>query len=64
MMRPLLIALGLLIALPAYGQAAPRFQDGQAQVVPEFEDSEAWIRERWTAFTWRWCVLSRPRPKA
>jgi X-Pro dipeptidyl-peptidase len=30
---------------PALGQAAPRFEDGQAQVVPAFEDAEAWIRE-------------------
>lgn len=30
---------------PAYGQAGPIFENGQAQVVPAFEDSEAWIRE-------------------
>ncbi len=28
-----------------YGQAGPVFEDGQAQIVPAFEDSEAWIRE-------------------
>ena len=44
-MRLLLVALSLLLALPAYGQAGPRFQDGQAQVVPEFEDEGSWIRE-------------------
>jgi len=44
-MRPLLLALALLVALPAAGQAGPRFEDGQAQVVPAFEDAEAWIRE-------------------
>ncbi|MEO0559802.1 MAG: Xaa-Pro dipeptidyl-peptidase [Bacteroidota bacterium] len=27
------------------GQAGPRFQDGQAQVVPEFETAADWIRE-------------------
>ena len=29
----------------AYGQAGPVFEDGQAQIVPAFEDAEAWIRE-------------------
>ncbi|MEM8556380.1 MAG: Xaa-Pro dipeptidyl-peptidase [Bacteroidota bacterium] len=28
-----------------HGQAGPRFEDGQAQVVPAFEDADAWIRE-------------------
>ena len=39
--------LFLLIGVSAavHGQAVPRFADGQAQVVPEFEDPEAWIRE-------------------
>ena len=45
-MRLSLLALSVLLALPASGQAGPRFQDGQAQVVPEFEDADAWIREQ------------------
>ena len=45
-MRLLLLALPVLLALPASGQAGPRFQDGQAQVVPEFEDASAWVREQ------------------
>ena len=44
MMR-LLLTLCLFAAVPASGQVAPRFQDGQAQIVPEFSDPEAWIRE-------------------
>ncbi|OZC03580.1 Xaa-Pro dipeptidyl-peptidase [Rubricoccus marinus] len=44
-MRLLLLPLAFLIALPASGQAGPRFEDGQAQVVPAFEDAEAWIQE-------------------
>lgn len=44
-MRALLAALGLLVALPTFAQAGPRFEDGQAQVVPAFEDESAWIRE-------------------
>lgn len=43
----LLTFLFLLIGVSAaaHGQATPRFADGQAQVVPEFEDPESWIRE-------------------
>ncbi len=44
-MRALLFLLSLFAVLPAFGQAGPRFQDGQAQIVPEFADPEAWIRE-------------------
>ena len=33
------------VAPTAYGQAGPVFEDGQAQVVPAFEDPESWIRE-------------------
>ena len=44
-MRPLLLALSLFVALPVFAQAGPRFQDGQAQVVPAFEDPEGWVRE-------------------
>lgn len=29
----------------AFGQAGPIFEEGQAQVVPAFEDAESWIRE-------------------
>ncbi len=38
-------ATSLPTVLPAYGQAEPRFEDGQAQVVLAFADSSAWIRE-------------------
>ena len=44
-MRLLLVALCALAAVPAFAQAGPRFEDGQAQVVPAFEDPERWIRE-------------------
>jgi len=42
-----LVCLFLLLGVtaPAFGQAGPRFEDGQAQVVPAFEDPETWIRE-------------------
>ena len=45
-MRLLPIVLSILLAAPAFGQAGPRFEDGQAQVVPAFEDASAWIREQ------------------
>ncbi|NBC16199.1 MAG: CocE/NonD family hydrolase [Bacteroidetes bacterium] len=35
----------VIVARPAHGQAAPRFADGQAQVVLAFADSSEWIRE-------------------
>ena len=44
-MRLLPVAFALCLALPATAQVGPRFADGQAQIVPEMEDAEAWIRE-------------------
>ena len=46
-MRRFLYALAaLLVGAPAaLAQAGPRFEDGQAQVVPAFEDAEQWVRE-------------------
>ena len=44
-MRFFAALVALSVAVPAYAQAGPRFQDGQAQVVPAFEDASAWIRE-------------------
>lgn len=43
----LLFCAGTLVLadVPVYGQAGPRFADGQAQVVIAFEDSAAWIRQ-------------------
>ncbi|MEL6444960.1 MAG: Xaa-Pro dipeptidyl-peptidase [Bacteroidota bacterium] len=41
---PFAIAL-FIVAAPVWGQAGPRFEDGQAQIVPDFEDADAWIRE-------------------
>ena len=47
-MRTLLLACLLLIAAPVFGQAGPRFEDGQAQVVPAFENPADWVRhELW-----------------
>ena len=40
------LLLALLLAAPALAQTGPRFQDGQAQVVPEFENADDWIREQ------------------
>ena len=45
-MRPLFFALALFLAAPALAQTGPRFQDGQAQVVPEFENADDWISEQ------------------
>ncbi|MEM7186275.1 MAG: Xaa-Pro dipeptidyl-peptidase, partial [Bacteroidota bacterium] len=43
-----LIVSFLSISFSAYGQpsekAVPVFKDGEAQIVPAFEDSEKWIR--------------------
>ena len=44
-MRPTLLLIGLLAAAPTFAQTGPRFEDGQAQVVPAFEDPDDWIRE-------------------
>jgi X-Pro dipeptidyl-peptidase len=41
-----LLALSALLAAHAAAQAKPVFVDGQAQVVPAFNDPEAWIQER------------------
>lgn len=43
----LLFSLGLLLLLPKvslFAQAQPIFENGEAQIVPEFEDPENWIR--------------------
>ena len=44
-MRIALIAFALCLALPVAAQVGPRFEDGQAQIIPELEDAESWIRE-------------------
>lgn len=40
-----LLIIALWAAPTTYGQAGPVFEDGQAQVVPAFEDAETWIQE-------------------
>jgi X-Pro dipeptidyl-peptidase len=45
--RPLLVLLaGPLLVVQSWAQAKPLFVDGQAQVVAEFSEESAWIRER------------------
>jgi predicted acyl esterase len=41
---PALLLLGLAAAAPAQTPAGPVFVDGQAQLVPAFQDSTQWIR--------------------
>jgi X-Pro dipeptidyl-peptidase len=43
-MRTLVLVSALSLAAPAFGQAGPRFENGQAQVVPAFESPDDWIR--------------------
>jgi X-Pro dipeptidyl-peptidase len=43
----LLLSLGLLLLLPEatlFAQAKPVFENGEAQIIPEFNDSKKWIR--------------------
>lgn len=44
-MRTLLIALVAALPTLALAQAGPVFEEGQAQVVPAFENADDWIRE-------------------
>ena len=45
---PILLFLSFVILLPTYGQsskkAVPIFENGEAQIVPAFENRDDWIR--------------------